>query len=381
MELEFDKEIDAILRGSRLDDRVSDGGHADADAAALFAENLMPATVRNEYLRHFAECARCRKLLSGIVAFSAEESVEPVAIAAPAISEKIPWYSRLFVMPNLAYVMGGLILVFGGFFALQVLKSTGSLTGSGAVDVSHVSEQEPAASGPNLGSEPQSAYSNANAAISSTASSNTAANAVANHSVSTLDSNVAVGAGTAGNRADVSTEDREKEEDKKVQIDGLTAGKPVEAVPPPAVSQPVAKEKPADDRLADTATAAAPRNEPDTKTDAAKGRASTEVQAMKDEKRPGGPSKSAGPSRDLQRQFPNTLNQRNLAAATRRVGGKTFEYNDRVWYDTSYRGGQTINVRRGTEEFNKLGAALRTIANSISGTIVVVWKDKSYRID
>ena len=70
----------------------------------------------------------------------------------------------------------------------------------------------------------------------------------------------------------------------------------------------------------------------------------------------------------------------NASVGRKVVSGRTFELKDRVWYDTGYQGHPTINVRRGTAEFNRLDAGLRSIANSLSGTIVVVWGSKAYRI-
>ena len=62
------------------------------------------------------------------------------------------------------------------------------------------------------------------------------------------------------------------------------------------------------------------------------------------------------------------------------IAGKTFERKQGVWYDTAYSGHPTINVRRGTAEYNKLDGALRSIANSLSGVAVIVWGAKAYRI-
>ena len=42
MELEFDKEIDAILRKARSDVGVTASNHLDADMMAAFAENALP---------------------------------------------------------------------------------------------------------------------------------------------------------------------------------------------------------------------------------------------------------------------------------------------------------------------------------------------------
>lgn len=62
------------------------------------------------------------------------------------------------------------------------------------------------------------------------------------------------------------------------------------------------------------------------------------------------------------------------------VGGKTFKRENNVWYDSVYRGQATTNVARGTNEYKKLDAGLRGIAENLGGTVVVVWKQKAYRI-
>jgi hypothetical protein len=106
------------------------------------------------------------------------------------------------------------------------------------------------------------------------------------------------------------------------------------------------------------------------------------------------PSQS-GPMRNnesqYQRQLENLENRRAAAKKASReeeaasggrkaVGGRTFERKQGVWYDTKYQGRPTINVRRGSAEFARLDGGLRSIANSLSGTIVVVWGAKAYRI-
>src|SRR5690606_10464134 len=46
--------------------------------------------------------------------------------AAPAVSDEVPWYRRLMLFPNLAYVMGSLVLVFGGLLVVSVYQSNRS---------------------------------------------------------------------------------------------------------------------------------------------------------------------------------------------------------------------------------------------------------------
>ena len=105
MELEFDKEMDAILRKARDSGAaartVVDSPHVDADAIAAFAENALPAKARDTYVLHFADCDRCRQMLSQTI--SADTA--GVAVGAPvektaAAVRVIPWYERIFRLPN-----------------------------------------------------------------------------------------------------------------------------------------------------------------------------------------------------------------------------------------------------------------------------------------
>ena len=80
MELEFDKEIDSLLRKNGEGVRgvlVGDtpGGkpkvHLDADQLSAFAENAVPEKSRGLYMSHLADCDRCRRILSGLIALNA----------------------------------------------------------------------------------------------------------------------------------------------------------------------------------------------------------------------------------------------------------------------------------------------------------------------
>ena len=62
------------------------------------------------------------------------------------------------------------------------------------------------------------------------------------------------------------------------------------------------------------------------------------------------------------------------------VGGKTFNNRDGAWYDAAYNGQATADYRRGTAEYKKLDSGLRNVADTVGGTVVVVWKSKAYRI-
>src|SRR5688572_15612205 len=132
MEVDFDKEIDTLLRKAQRDGPVYVGdfaspGHLDADQISAFAENAMPEKSRALYSAHMADCDRCRKILSNVLMMNAEVIPATESPGAITIAERTgqPWYKRLFLFPNLAYVMGGLVLVFSGFLGYTVIQRSG----------------------------------------------------------------------------------------------------------------------------------------------------------------------------------------------------------------------------------------------------------------
>jgi hypothetical protein len=66
MELDFDKEIDALLRQTARSEQFAAANgsnapaHIDADAISAFAENALPEKTRALYMTHLADCGRCR---------------------------------------------------------------------------------------------------------------------------------------------------------------------------------------------------------------------------------------------------------------------------------------------------------------------------------
>ena len=82
--------------------------------------------------------------------------------------------------------------------------------------------------------------------------------------------------------------------------------------------------------------------------------------------------KSAEPSRNDA--------QEDKSVETTNVGGRTFRRANNVWTDAAYRGQSATNVTRGTKEYKKLDSGLRAIAENLGGTVIVVWKEKAYRI-
>jgi len=381
MELDFDKEINALLRHAGKGGNATAGDteqvHLDADEISAFAENALPERSRQAYVRHLAGCDRCRKLLSEAISMNSEAVVATASsVAAPAVpQENIPWYRKIFLMPNLAAVMGGLVLIFAGFLGYLALQNS---PGSQSVEVSEIAEEQRTASGPNAGDEPVSSAPESYS-TSTTANSNTAVNRTTTLSNSANSAAVGFSNTTNSNAATAV-------KDSPITVDGLSvAGRSVRAdqpaitsadtaaaAPPPKPEardekNAVAQDKDKQKKLSsETENELSKREATELKPDSR----SAKTQSMKS---------AGGPYRQQQNTFPNAMPQ-NQAAGARRVGGKSFEQNQNVWYDSAYQGQKTTNVRRGTDEYKKLDAGLRSIADSLGGTVVIVWKEKAYRI-
>lgn len=396
MDFEFDKEIDSLLRqtAARSETAQTFAAHPDADEISLFAENALPAKARAGTVAHLAECARCRKILSNLIPFNAETEGENALLAArenevvtAADALAIPWYRRLFAFPQITLAMGALALVFGGIIAFVALQSfqqssqsratiaqTETVTGERPLGAAGATSSDEAAA-PAVGAftsnssantaNTNSAVANSNAAAASIASSNNAAAAAASNMSS-------ASATPALPELKPATEAGRARTDNRFMLDGagnsnaaaltqpsIAAAAP--AAPPPAKS---VSEKA---RTTDSATAAVAekdKNEKEDKTSAA-GTAPAELQ-------------EAAPA--ATRMMAKKSAKAQPADETRGVGGKTFRRVGGIWFDAVYGSQQQRMIRRGTEDYRKLDSGLRSIAENLSGTVVVVWKGKAYRI-
>jgi hypothetical protein len=286
----------------------------------------------------------------------------------------------LFFFPNLAYVMGGLVLVFSGFLGYVVLRNT---TG-GEATISQVTETRSAEKAENLD------LNSGATSPAESAAANTSANAASNAANTAAMSSSAVTANKALNTNEaVASNDRESVFGGLRRDEARDAAAPVAAPPPPDTADSIAEATGATQPK--PAYKAKAEAEKDDKTamakeayDGADRVRANEEQKMRNAPATGGPMKKsapAGPSRNMQSQFPDRAQNAIIAPnPVKNAGGKKFELRDGVWYDTAYRGQTTINVRRGTEAFLRLDGGLRSIAETIGGTSVIVWSGKAYRI-
>ncbi|MCY7376693.1 MAG: hypothetical protein LH472_12105 [Pyrinomonadaceae bacterium] len=393
MEFEFDKEIDFLLRqtaqgetvfsGVNPDSRFQtpDSRHLDADEISAFAENALPEKFRQSYVWHLADCEKCRKNLSGLIALNAESQSEIVladkSAAAEIVAPPIPWYRQFFAAPNLAYSMGALVLVFAGIAVFTVLQNVNRSTDS---EVSQVAEKQFGGRGMASDDETMMQETYSNSMMSNTAMmSDMSANTAAGSSNSAMSSAPVM----AANSNAMTT----RRENNQISAD--------DAKPEKSLSAP---NKPTE--LQDSAVAGAPPPQPTPSNFQLDGEAA---------KQPERSQNSATQNQKAQNQTQITPDTRNVqlaplpaakmqkrsdstkleakkkdaeedSAETTSVGGKNFRRAGNIWIDAAYRGQTTTNISRGTKEYKKLDANLRGIAENLGGTVIIVWKEKSYRI-
>ncbi|MBS1793074.1 MAG: hypothetical protein JSS81_04425 [Acidobacteria bacterium] len=373
MEFEFDKEMDAILRKARGTEAAAFfDAHLDADQISAFAENALPEKARRRSVEHLAECARCRGILSNVVALNAEaepetasSTVTPKEIAAVPV----PWYRRLFAFPQLAYTMGALVLLFSGFFGYVALQNLSS----GSRDVSYSkTPSEPATKSAPAANAPAVSVANKpteNVAAANTAPANSASSPAATPGVSMppaepergpmnkdreavpteRKSDITTGEGQTSAAPAPITEEDTKTADKTAEEGNIIRQQNTDEAPKPS----------------STTTGAVP------KPDLSKKEAQTRDERFGGDDQPKLKTRSVPEKNAGAQPVPGT---------TRSVGGKTFNNVGGTWFDSAYTNQKQKTVNRGTDEYRKLDSGLRAIGDELGGTVIVLWKSKAYRI-
>jgi len=377
MELEFDKEIDAILRKARGGQgagvTAAASTHLDADSIAAFAENALPQKAKLLYMEHFADCDRCRRLLSQSISLNSEAAPKAASIPVEdaAAEPDVPWYRKFFSTPGLAMAMGAVVLAFSGLLGYIVIQNRND---SSAPELSRAVEKAPVAGGPSYSANIE--VPSANAAANSTAAANMpAANSAATSPISMA--NTASGISGPASAAPLSSADEPNKDDRYADVSREEA-KSVAAAPPPpppiSGAQPAATGAgvpPADEKLkkedADLAVADKARGDLGRTRD------------LPPSPKKSGPVRSgpANTQQEMNVQAQNSILNENYV---RTVGGKSFDRRGGVWYDLAYKGQSTRSISRGSDDYKKLDGGLRGIGDALDGTVVVVWKNKAYRI-
>lgn len=394
MALDFDKEMDFLLRntarkGDFLSGKNMTDNHLDADEIAAFAENALPQSARSAYVAHFAECDSCRSILSNFILMNEDAEESPASVI---VSEKIvvsekqtwsEWFAGLFSLPKLGYATATLAILFIGTFAyinFQANKTSQTAMvqpaevgqaeqrpqrQNPAPAPTQVEEQEVAAA-----EEPTPEDVNANTAVALDASPTPNASSEDNLPPSYR---VTTGRGNNKDVAPVETQTARNNQSSN-SVAASTPSNPVVAQATPAAeSRDESKIVTDDAELAKKADDAKAKEELDRNKQsvAVTSAAPAGVADVETAQRSAKPA--AAPPTDLQK--------RERVLPPRTVGGKTFRNRGNLWVDSAYGSQILTNVSRGSDEYKKLDAAVRSIADNFRGeTVIIVSQGKAYRI-
>ena len=352
--------------------------HLDADELNAYAENALPASARVRYTAHLADCVRCRRIVSQL-SQSAGLVFEEKPLPEPPVSGLQRFFSSLFSPVVLRYAVPALGIVLVGALWMvtfrtarradvAMLRPTGGLT----------ERAQPSAPATATVEEP---------AKQTSGPPDQASNRVAgNQSQDNQKSDAA--------QADRKALQREgkREQEPVAAVDQVAAAQPAPAV---ANEPPRAKEVSNEKKAVGAADTAARQEQPvTTVTESVSVESQKELAKSRDAEagaRVGGfASASSTPTanKTSRAMKPGASDQGRVLsdkdeAETRSAGGHQFRRQGSRWVDVTYDSRPTINVARNSEQYRALVAdepTLKTIADQLSGEIIVMWNSRAYRI-
>ena len=373
MKQETNNEMDLLLRrlGRRDETAVSDVDHLDADELSAYAENALPSAARARYTAHLADCSRCREL---VVQLSASAGVV-VATETAKASEPSGWkkfLASLFTPMVLRYAAPALGLIVVAAIGFVILRS--EKPAESVAQLSNSDQKSAAAptTSPNAG------------IIYSYDSSPTASPEGGLHDKQARGQQVesapapVQNAAPAASTADVNASKGDSAAQPK-QEQTATANEPP---PPPKVSAtPAPEESPRTETEVNSKEA---RDLPVTNRSAEKTLRGSEYREDKEKdaraRKPAAVATTQGAGSVGNMQADGV----QLSAGTRTVAGRRFRKQGNVWIDTAYDSSkEVVTVTRNSEQYRGLVGdepAIKTIADTLDGEIILVWKGRTYRI-
>lgn len=390
-------EVDLLLRSlakgrdeSPLASRSASGGgngafsdHLDADELNSYAEGVVPAPARARYTEHLADCASCRRIVIGLT----QASGAAIRYEAPDPEGGLTFWQKLaalFSPPVLRFAVPALVLtaVIGiSLLALRQPQRPELVARNQAADSSPASAQPPQteSTSPSTGEKPATISKGSESPA--VFDSNEAKNNLKDEK-SRLDQAPGTSGGDYGTTAPVAKDGTKAGEAGGVADLRPYAPEPKAAAPPPP---------PATLSEADKSTELA-KERPAKREDQERQRVDVFRNQPADEHGPNRSRSNTAPSAASQRNAglvgergPSSQNKNKAAdVETRTVSGRRFTREGNTWVDTNYDSSRaTIKLARGSEQFRALVAdepGIRAIADQLEGAVIVVWKNRAYRI-
>jgi len=371
MKQETKNEMDLLLRrlGRRDEATVSNAAddHLDADELSAYAENALPAAARSRYTSHLAECSRCREIVAQLnPSVGVMSATEAVAVSEPSVWRR--FLAGLFTPMVLRYAapaLGLIIVAVIGFVVLRRNQSPQYVTQLSDND------QRPAAI---PAAEPTSSRSdNAGKTVPSPEGFSDRQTRNLQAETPRAENEPVV----SDKKTEVAKDTTAQSKPDQQQTTANEAPPPAKAAPAPTpaerpatadteVSKKDVKELPVASPASGTALQSAEREDRRSRG-FVRGKATDEVSAQ-----------GTGSVSKLKRD------ELNVSANTRTVAGRRFSKKGGVWIDTAYDSSKdSVTLTRGSEQYRALVAdepEIKTIADTLDGEIIIVWKGHTYRI-
>ena len=353
--------------------------HLDADELNSYAEGVAPDPARTRYAEHLADCEACRGIVVSLVqsAGAASRLEVPEQKGGAGFWQKL---RELFSPTVLGYAVPALVLtaVIGiGLLALRQQQGVQFVAQNERQAEAPSAAQNKADSGVSSAAQPQ-------ATVQDGRQSGTTAE-LPNEKAALEREKTQVGQELLKPDSNFSKVAPAKDAGQPAEVGSVAdsrpyAPEPKAAAAPPAApvldagkSAELAKEAPAkrEDQARDQ------NEEFRVQTDDVHGPNRSRSNTAQSNQRGAGAVGGRGPSG-------MDKNKKAAEVETRSVMGRYFTREGDAWVDTAYEYSRaTVRVARGSDQFRALVAdepAIRTIAAQLDGVVIVVWKNRAYRI-
>ena len=386
-----DKDMDVLIRryakGAAPNTPVE---HPDADELNAFAEGALPAMARQRYLSHFADCDDCRKLVSQLAVTAGAPAEVRIPASEPAAE---PWWRKLsilFAPATMRYAAFAAVLLAVVGVAFLVWRRPESKRADTALVAQNQKPSSPAAEIQTARDQDASAGKELTETTTHAVPQATVAPFADQKQASPPPPAKPVDALAASGPAPVIAGAARADEPR------------VEPSPSYAPAPPVTNYRLEDRGREQPNVGASPggprRNESNDKYKEMDRSRSGDFAKNRDENQERLANQPATQTKDdseaartssrlLRSRSESEPKAKSEAGAaeeepeTRSAGGRKFKRQGKAWVDSKFKSSMSVmSVARGSEDFDKLDSGLRSIANQLSGEIVVVWKGKAYRI-
>jgi hypothetical protein len=420
-----DAQIDVLLRRYAGHSQTNSATeHLDADELNAFAEGSLPEAARSRYVSHLVDCDSCRKIVSQLAIIGGAVVAAEASTASDASGYS--WWKRLagfFAPMTLRYAAFAVVLitVAGVVFLVTRRPRESSLVAqneqTNQAPVSAVKPPDEAMPQPNRASQAGVNENKQGLAARPEPSTQSSPNS---DQILKLDASksgdYSVSPPKPAKEGEVTNSPSLAASKKAAPVESETV--PSYAPPPPVAGQRAETQSRQQQNVAGVASASGPRQSQQQPIDTFKvpdrGR---EAEAGKDNReddkshiaviqRPAskraGDEKVKGPRRDLENTAAMNRNSNEVRGGpaktegvltmkpssaeekpseTRSAGGRKFRRQGSAWVDAKFKSSMTLKtISRGSTEFDALDSGLRSLAQQLSGEVIVVWKNKAYLI-